>query len=40
MPSNRYKLEIVLENKVYSEMYYNHQLGNVEMDETLAKIKA
>jgi hypothetical protein len=21
-------------------MYYNHQLGNVAMDETLAKIKA
>jgi len=29
-----------LEDKVYPEMYYNYQLGNVAMDETPTKIKA
>jgi hypothetical protein len=37
---NRYELEIAMENKIYLEMNYNHQLGNVEMDQTLAKNKA
>jgi hypothetical protein len=40
VPSNRYELEVVLEDKVYPEMYYRHQLGNVAVDETLVKIKA
>jgi hypothetical protein len=31
---NRYELEVALDDKVYLEMYYNHQLGNVAMDET------
>jgi len=29
-----------MEDKVYPEMYYKYQLGNVVVDETLAKIKA
>jgi hypothetical protein len=37
---NIYELEVVLEDKVYLEMYYNHQLGSVVMDETPTKIKA
>jgi hypothetical protein len=37
---NRYEPKIVLEDKVYSKMYYCHQLGNVAVDETLIKIKA
>jgi hypothetical protein len=36
---NIYEPEVVLEDKVYLEMYYKHQLGCVEVDETLAKIK-
>ncbi len=31
--------EVVLEDKVYSNMYYNHKLGNVVMDEAPRKIK-
>jgi len=37
--NNKYEPKIVLEDKVYLNMYYNHQLGNVTADETLAKIK-
>ncbi len=37
--NNKYEPKIVLEDKVYLNMYYNHQLGNVTVDETLAKIK-
>jgi len=37
---NRYEPEVTLEDKVYPKTYYNHQPGNVAMDETLAKIKA
>ncbi len=37
---NIYELEITIEDKVYSEMYYNHQPGNVAVDETPTKIKA
>jgi len=40
IPSNGYELEIALEDKVYQETYYRHQLENVVMDETLAKNKA
>jgi hypothetical protein len=36
---NRYEPE-VLEDKVDLQMYYSNQLRNVEMDETLTKIKA
>jgi len=37
---NKYELKVTLEDKMNTKMYYNHQLGNVAMDETLAKIKA
>ncbi len=37
--NNKYEPKVVLEGKVYLKMYYSHQLGNVTMDETLAKIK-
>jgi glutamine cyclotransferase len=37
---NRYEPKIALEDKVYLKTYYSHQLGNVVVDETLAKIKA
>jgi len=37
---NKYELKVTLEDKMYPKMYYNHQLGNVAVDETLAKIKA
>jgi hypothetical protein len=29
-----------MEDKMYSEINYSHQLGNVEMDETPSKNKA
>jgi hypothetical protein len=38
--SNRYELEVAMEDKMYLGMNYSHQLGNVEMDETPAKSKA
>jgi hypothetical protein len=38
--SNRYEPKIVMEDKVYLETYYSHQLGSVAVNETLAKIKA
>jgi hypothetical protein len=34
---NRYELEVVIEDKVYSKTYYNHQLGSVAVDETPTK---
>jgi hypothetical protein len=37
--NNKYEPKVVLEDKVYLKMYYSHQLGNVTMNETLAKIK-
>ncbi len=37
---NRYEPKVVLEDKVYPRTYYKHQLGNVAMHETPAKIKA
>ncbi len=37
---NKYEPEVALEDKVYLEMYYNHQLGNVVVDETTTRIKA
>ncbi len=40
IPGNRCELKVALEDKVYLEMYYNHQLGNVIVDETPTKIKA
>jgi hypothetical protein len=36
----KYELEVVLEDKVYPETYYKHQLRSVAKDETPAKIKA
>ncbi len=39
-PSNKYEPEVVLEDKVYPEMYYNHQPASGEVDETPTKIKA
>jgi hypothetical protein len=36
---NKYESEVALKDKVYPEMYYSHQLGNVAMDETPTKIK-
>ncbi len=40
IPSNRYKLKVVLEDKVYPKTYQRHKLGSVVVDETLANIKA
>ncbi len=37
---NGYEPKVALENKVYPQMYYKHQLRSVIMDETPAKIKA
>jgi hypothetical protein len=37
---NRYEPKIALEDKVSPKTYYSHQLGNVVVDETPAKIKA
>jgi hypothetical protein len=39
-PYNLRIIEIALEDKVYSKMYYSHQPWNVIMDETPTKIKA
>ncbi len=33
------KLEVALENKVYIETYYQHKLSQVQIDETLVKVK-
>jgi hypothetical protein len=38
--NNRYGPKVALKDKVYLKTYYNHQLGNVVVDKTLAKIKA
>ncbi len=38
--AKKYEPEVVLEDKVYPETYYNRQPGSVAMDETPAKIKA
>jgi len=40
IPNNKYELEVALEDKVYLEAYYIHQLGNVVVDETPTNIKA
>jgi hypothetical protein len=40
IPSNRYEVEIVLENKVYLETHYIHQPRSVVVDEAPTKIKA
>jgi hypothetical protein len=40
IPSNKYELEVALEDKVYPKMYYKHQLGSVVVDETPTNIKA
>jgi hypothetical protein len=32
--------KVTLEDKVYLETYYSHQLDSVVVDEALAKIKA
>jgi hypothetical protein len=37
---NRYEPKVALEDKVYLEMYYNHQPRSVAMDETPTKINA
>jgi len=38
--TNRYEPRVVLEDKVYLKTYYKHQLRNVQIDETPAKVKA
>jgi thymidine kinase len=38
--SNRFELEIALEDKVYLKTYYRHQPGNVVVDEIPTNIKA
>jgi hypothetical protein len=40
IPSNIYEPEVVLEDKVYLETYYRHQLGSSVVDEIPTKIKA
>jgi hypothetical protein len=40
IPNDRYELEVALEDKVYLETYYKHQLGSGVMDKTPANIKA
>jgi hypothetical protein len=40
VPNIKYEPKVVLEDKVYPEMYYRHQPRSVAEDETLAKIKA
>jgi len=40
LTSKRYEPKVALKDKVYLEMYYNHQPGNVTVDETPTKIKA
>jgi hypothetical protein len=37
---NIYEPKIILEEKVYPETYYGHQLGNVVVDEIPTNIKA
>jgi hypothetical protein len=37
--SNKYELEITLEDKAYPDMCYRHQLGSVVVDETKEKSK-
>jgi hypothetical protein len=37
--SNKYEPKVALEDKVYFEMYYNHQPRSVAMDETPTKIR-
>jgi hypothetical protein len=32
-------LIVILEDKMYIQTYYKHQLGNVQIHETLAKVK-
>ncbi len=34
---NKYEPKVPLEDKVYPETCYNHQLGSVVVDQTLAK---
>jgi hypothetical protein len=40
LTSKRYEPKVALKDKVYLEMYYNHQPRNVTVDETPTKIKA
>jgi hypothetical protein len=37
IPGNIYEPKVTIEDKVYPEMYYKHQLGSVIMDEILQK---
>jgi hypothetical protein len=37
---NRYEPKVALEDKVYLDTYYRHQLGSVVMDEIPIDIKA
>ncbi len=37
---NIYEPKVALEDKVYRETYYKHQLGSVVVDETPSNIKA
>jgi len=40
IPNNSNEPKIALEDKVYLEIYYKHQLGNVVKDETPTNIEA
>ncbi len=37
--TNRYELVVTQEENVYTKTYYKHQPWNVQIDETLAKVK-
>jgi len=39
LASNRYELEVPLEDNLCPKMYYSHQPRSVEVDETPTKIK-
>jgi hypothetical protein len=38
--TNRFEPTIILKDKIYPETNYKHQLRNVQIDETLTKVKA
>jgi len=35
-----YEAIMALQEKMYLELYYKHQLGNVQIDETPTRVKA
>jgi hypothetical protein len=38
--TNRFEPIVILKAKIYLKINYKHQLGNVQIDETLTKLKA